>query len=118
MSQEQLHQRIEDALKAITAFALQADEILEDLSKENKAKFTAIFPNEGPFEISGNRFLPYMEELDRDFKALPNLEDESFEDALNSLVKKMEAIQTVLQGFHQLRDYQEDDDHKPNETKH
>jgi len=118
MSQEQLHQRIEEALKAITTFAMQADEILEELSKENKAKFKAIFPNDGPFEVSGNRFLPYMEELDKDFKALPNLEDESFESALNHLVKKMEAIQNVLQGFHQLRDYQEEDQQGSSETKH
>ncbi|MFY0641773.1 MAG: hypothetical protein JXR16_12055 [Bermanella sp.] len=108
-----LHQRIEEALKAIVPFALQADEILEGLSQENKAKFKAIFPDNSPFKTAGNRFLPYMEELDEDFKSLPEMNDPAFEALLTDIVKKMEVIQIVLQGFHQLRDY-DDEEENPN----
>lgn len=108
MSQDVLHQRIEDALKAITAFAIQADEILEALAKDNKAKFSAIFPEESLFKTRGNRFLPYIEELDQDFKSLPDINDQVFEIQLTELVKKMEAIQSVLQRFHEARDYDDD----------
>jgi hypothetical protein len=113
MSDNVLHQRIEEALKAIVPFALQADEILEGLSQENKAKFKAIFPENSPFKTAGNRFLPYMEELDEDFKNLPEMHDAAFETLLTDIVKKMEVIQIVLQGFHQLRDY-EDEEENPN----
>lgn len=113
MSENVINQRIEDALKAIVPFALQADEILDGLSQENKAKFKAIFPEESLFTTTGNRFLPYMEEIDVDFKALPEQQDVAYEMLLTSLVKKMEAIQLVLQSFHQLRDY-EDEDENPN----
>ncbi len=113
MTEPVIHQRIEEALKAIIPFALQADEILDGLSQENKAKFKAIFPEDSPFKTSGNRFLPYMEELDADFKNLPDMQDQAFEILLTDLIKKMEAIQNVLQAFHSLRDY-ENDDENPN----
>ncbi|GAA6135855.1 hypothetical protein NBRC116188_26450 [Oceaniserpentilla sp. 4NH20-0058] len=109
MSDNQLHLRIEEALKAIIPFALQADEILEDLTKTNMAKFQSIFPENAPFKAKGNRFLPYVEELDKDFKTLPEMDDQTFEIKLTELVKKMEAMQTVLQRFHELRDYTEEE---------
>ena len=111
MSDNVINQRIEEALKAIVPFALQADEILDGLSQDNKAKFKAIFPEDSIFTASGNRFLPYMEEIDNDFKALPEQQDPAYETLLTRLVKKMEAIQLILQSFHQLRDY---DDEKEN----
>lgn len=110
MSENLINQRIEDALKAIVPFALQADEILEGLSQENKAKFKAIFPEDSLFKASGNRFLPYMEEIDIDFKALPEPQDPAYETLLTSLVKKMEAVQLILQAFHQLRDYDDEEE--------
>lgn len=113
MSENVINQRIEEALKAIVPFALQADEILDGLSQDNKAKFKAIFPEDSLFTATGNRFLPYMEEIDVDFKALPDQQDAAYEVLLTSLVKKMEAIQLVLQSFHQLRDY-ENEDENPN----
>ncbi|NVK37838.1 MAG: hypothetical protein HWE18_07940 [Gammaproteobacteria bacterium] len=113
MTDNVIHQRIEEALKAIIPFALQADEILDGLSQENKGKFKAIFPEDSPFKTSGNRFLPYMEELDADYKSLPEMQDPVFETLLTDLVKKMEAIQHVLQAFHSLRDY-DDEDENPN----
>lgn len=113
MSENLINERIEDALKAIVPFALQADEILDSLSQENKAKFKAIFPEDSLFTATGNRFLPYMEEIDADFKALPEPQDAAYETLLTSLVKKMEAIQIILQAFHQLRDY-DDEDENPN----
>jgi hypothetical protein len=113
MSENVINERIEDALKAIVPFALQADEILESLSQDNKAKFKAIFPEDSVFTTTGNRFLPYMEEIDQDFKALPEQQDEAFKPLLTSLIKKMESIQLILQSFHQLRDY-EDDTENPN----
>lgn len=113
MSENVLNKHIKDALKAIVPFAMQADEILDNLSKENKAKFKAIFPEDSEFTSSGNRFLPYLEEIDLDFKMLPEPQDPAYEILLTSLVKKMEAIQLILQAFHQLRDY-DDDDENPN----
>jgi hypothetical protein len=113
MSENVINERIEDALKAIVPFALQADEILESLSQDNKAKFKAIFPEDSVFTTTGNRFLPYMEEIDQDFKALPEQQDEAFKPLLTSLIKKMQSIQLILQSFHQLR-YYEDDTENPN----
>src|SRR5690554_5280791 len=106
MSDSVLHQRIEDALKAIIPFAQQADEIIEALNAEKKAKFSAIFPSDSLFQTSSTRFLPYLEELDRDYQALPtDIHDPAFEPLLKTLVKKMELIQRILQDFHNSRDY-------------
>ena len=71
MSDSVLHQSIEDALKAIIPFAQQADEIIEALNADKKAKFSAIFPSDSLFQTSSTRFLPYIEELDKNFQALP-----------------------------------------------
>lgn len=106
MSGSVLHQRIEDALKAIIPFAQQADEIIEGLNAENKAKFSAIFPSDSLFQTSSTRFLPYIEELDKNFQALPqDVSDADFEQLLKNLVKKMELIQRILQDFHNSLDY-------------
>ena len=61
----------------------------------------------------GLAVLPYMEEIDIDFKALPEPQDPAYETLLTSLVKKMEAVQLILQAFHQLRDY-DDEEENPN----
>ncbi|EAT11577.1 hypothetical protein HF888_12350 [Bermanella marisrubri] len=114
MSDSVLHQRIEDALKAIIPFAQQADEIIEALKAENKAKFTAIFPQDSIFQTTANRFLPYIEELDKDYQALPeDVNDPAFEPLLKDLVKKMELIQLILQEFHNARDYDDEEESSP-----
>lgn len=114
MSDSVLHQRIEDALKAIVPFAQQADEIIEALNAEKKAQFSAIFPRDSLFQTSSTRFLPYIEELDKDYQALPQDQNApAFEPLLKDLVKKMELIQRVLQGFHSSRDYNDEQESNP-----
>lgn len=114
MSDSVLHQRIEDALKAIIPFAQQADEIIEALNAEKKAKFSAIFPSDSLFQTSSTRFLPYIEELDKNFQALPqDVNDPDFEQLLKNIVKKMELIQRVLQDFHSSRDYDDAQESHP-----
>lgn len=101
-----IHQRIEETLKIMVPFALQADEILNELSKEQKGNFSAIFPKHSLFKTVAIRFLPYMEELDQDFKNLPtDLQDPAFEPLLTELMKKLETTQQVLNSFHELREY-------------
>lgn len=103
-----IHQRIEDALKVMVPFASQADDILNALKQENKGNFSAIFPKHSLFRTVALRFLPYMEELDQDLKALPtDMQDPAFEPLLTDLMKKLETTQQVLNSFHELRDYDE-----------
>ncbi|WP_396588906.1 hypothetical protein [Bermanella sp. R86510] len=112
-------QRIEEALKAIIPFAQQADEIIEELNAEDKAKFTAIFPKHSLFRVEANRFLPYIEELDHDYQNLPSdVQDPAFEPLLTDLVKKMERLQMILQQFHDTRDYGDLGNNLGNETRH
>jgi hypothetical protein len=104
-----IHQRIEEALKIMVPFAIQADEVLEQLKQEQKGNFSAIFPKHSLFKTVDTRFLPYMEELDTDLKLLPvDMQDPAFEPLLTDLMKKLETMQQVLNSFHELREYDED----------
>ena len=104
-----IHQRIEDALKHMVPFSIQADEVLDDLSKDKKANFSAIFPKHSLFKTESRRFLPYMEEIDQDLKLLPDIQDSAFEPLLTDLMKKLETMQQVLNSFHELREYDEEE---------
>lgn len=99
-----IHQRIEDNLKELLPLAQQADEILQTLSQDNKAKFSAIFPKHNLFKCASKQFLPYLEELDQDLKALPQIQDPAFEPLLTDLMKKIEVTNQVLASFHEIRD--------------
>lgn len=113
-----IHQRIEDALKVMVPFSVQADEILDELKQEQKGNFSAIFPKHSLFKTVAVRFLPYMEELDQDLKNLPtDFQDPAFEPLLTDLMKKLETTQQVLNSFHELREYAEDDAKKESDKK-
>jgi hypothetical protein len=113
-----IHQRIEEALKIMVPFAIQADEVLEQLKQEQKGNFSAIFPKQSLFKTVDIRFLPYMEELDADLKVLPtDVQDPAFEPLLTDLMKKLETMQKVLNSFHELREYDEDSTKEKTEEK-
>lgn len=99
-----IHKRIEDNLKEILPLAQGADETLQSLSQEGKAKFSAIFPKHDLFKADSKLFLPYLEEIDQDLKNLPDTYDEAFEDLLRDLMKKIEVLNHVLAAFHEIRD--------------
>jgi len=106
-----IHQRIEEALKVMVPFSIQADEILDSLKEENKGNFSSIFPKHSLFKTVAVRFLPYMEELDQDFKNLPtDIQDPAFEPLLTDIMKKLETTQHVLNSFHELREYDTTED--------
>jgi hypothetical protein len=108
-----IHQRIEEALKIMVPFSIQADEALDQLKQDQKANFSAIFPKHSLFKTVDTRFLPYMEELDNDLLNLPqDMQDPAFEPLLTDILKKLETTQQVLNSFHELREYDEEEKSK------
>ncbi|MFT6152928.1 MAG: hypothetical protein ACJA0E_001562 [Bermanella sp.] len=104
-----IHQRIEEALKIMVPFAIQADEVLDQLKQDQKGNFSAIFPKDSFFKTVSTRFLPYMEELNADLKLLPeDVQEPAFEPLLTDIMNKLETMQQVLNSFHELREYDEE----------
>ena len=99
-----IHTRIKENLQEVLPLAQEADEILVSLSQEGKAKFSAIFPKHDLFQSDSKLFLPYVEEIDKDLKNLPDTYDPAFEDLLRDLMKKIEVLNHVLAIFHEIRD--------------
>ena len=99
-----IHQRIEDTLKDMLPIAQQADEILVGLQVDKQARYSAIFPKHGLFTVQSRLFLPYLEELDTDFKALPEQTDPAFQPLLTSLMKKIQVMFQLLGSFHEIQD--------------
>lgn len=99
-----IHQRIEDTLKDMLPIAQQADEILHALQLGNKSRYSAIFPKHSLFTVQSKMFLPYLEELDGDFKGLPSVGDAAFESLLTSLMKKIQVMFQLLASFHEIQD--------------
>ncbi len=97
--------KLTDNLKAMYPVAQQADEQLELLKKENKGRFSAIFPKDAVFQAHSDRFLPYMVEVAEELTELGKVEDNrAYTQALNTLLFKIRHMNEVLTQFHAIKD--------------
>ena len=78
--------------------AVDADQALDHLQKDQKGKFAAVFTADSPFNTSSKRFGPYVEEIAQDWQALKAMSEEEAKAALPLLIKKIElALVTIAQ---------------------
>lgn len=93
-------EKLNENLQVLYRKALDADNALDQLSSQGKAKHKAIFPADAGFEVSSERFAPYIAELSNDITDLQTLtETQEKNDALSAVVKKMESLFVTLAQF-------------------
>ncbi|MCE0557062.1 MULTISPECIES: hypothetical protein [unclassified Motilimonas] len=102
MTHEQILNSIKENIQLIYRQSVDADQSIEALKEQDKAKFTAIFGDNTPFTTRSALFLVHVEELAADLLALQqSRSDAEFERDLPRLVKKIELMFKTLQGFKQ-----------------
>ncbi|WOG26208.1 hypothetical protein [Endozoicomonas sp. 8E] len=101
---QEIQAKLTLTLKDIYTLALNADEQLEILQKEEKGNFSAIFQKDSGFSASANRFLPYLIELNDEIESLPIMEPENQRAKIEGIMKKMRMMHEVLARFHSIKD--------------
>ena len=93
-----IHQKLQDTIQTLYRKAVDADQALDHLQKDQKGKFAAVFTADSPFNTSSKRFGPYVEEIAQDWQALKAMAEEEAKAALPLLIKKIElALDTIAQ---------------------
>lgn len=103
-TREAVVEKLTGNLKSLYPLAQRADEELDILRKQNKGKFVAIFQTDSPFSAEADRFLPYMVEVANELGALLTVDDAVYVTKLQSLMQKVQLLNSVLVQFHALAD--------------
>lgn len=100
MATEQVFEALQENIRQIYRKSVDADHNLDQLRKQDKGKFTAIFNQEQGFETQANRFQPYAEELGRDLLSLQqDPSEQNLQASLPKLVNKIEIQLQMLKVF-------------------
>jgi len=87
-------EQLNNNLKIVYRQALDADLQLDELAKQGKGKFVALFNKESAFELEAKRFKPYVLDLAADVDSL------SQQDPIDTELLKIAVLK--LQQLHQL----------------
>lgn len=93
--------QLKENLQLLYRKAIDADEALNQLRTQGKGKFEQIFDKQSGFDSTSRQFRPYVEEIARDIDALMNQNEVSMQQALPTVVKKIELLFKTLTGFQQ-----------------
>ncbi|BFT29123.1 hypothetical protein D210916BOD24_02990 [Alteromonas sp. D210916BOD_24] len=96
-----IHQQLQETMQTLYRKAVDADQHLDNLQRDQKGKFAAVFTRDSGFTTSAKRFGPYVEEIANDWQALKALEEDDAKQALAPLVKKIELTLVTLTQFQQ-----------------
>jgi hypothetical protein len=90
---------LNENLRLIYRKSVDADTALNSLQASGRGKFEAIFSDGSGFTTRNKRFGPYVEELAGEVAHLQDADQESINNALPSLVKKIELMLSTLAKF-------------------
>jgi len=96
-----IHQQLQETMQTLYRKAVDADQMLDSLQRDQKGKFAAVFAQDSGFTTSAKRFGPYVEEIANDWQAMQELEGDAAKQALAPLVKKIELALVTLAQFQQ-----------------
>ena len=96
-----VHQQLQETLQTLHRKAVDADQILDSLQRDQKGKFAAVFADDSGFSTSAKRFGPYVQEIANDWQSLKELDDDAAKQALAPLVKKIELALVTIAQFQQ-----------------
>jgi len=96
-----VHQQLQETLQTLHRKAVDADQILDGLQRDQKGKFAAVFADDSGFITSAKRFGPYVQEIASDWQSIRDLSDEEAKQALVPMVKKIELALVTIAQFQQ-----------------
>lgn len=96
-----VHQQLQETMQTLYRKAVDADQMLDSLQRDQKGKFAAIFAADSGFTSSAKRFGPYVEEIANDWQAMKDMNEDAAKAALGPLVKKIEVALVTLAQFQQ-----------------
>ena len=98
---DQLLEQLDQNLKDLYRKALDADAILEDIQQQGHGKYQTIFVNDKSFQVSSNRFMPYLSEAAEQVAAMR--QTQQFNTAtLQRVVKQIQLLHKTLAEFRQV----------------
>ncbi|KKL01446.1 prephenate dehydrogenase [Rheinheimera mesophila] len=97
---DQLLEQLDQNLKDLYRKALDADAILEQLQQQGHGKYQTIFVNGKSFQVSSDRFMPYLSEVAEQVAAMR--QTQQFNTAtLQRVVKQIQLLHKTLANFRQ-----------------
>ena len=98
-------EKLAENMQLIYRKAIDADQSLAKLQQSGKGKFKNIFADDAGFGVQSKRFMPYVEELGKQIAQLDQADNQTVEQALPDIVRKMELLLVTLGNLQQsLRD--------------
>ncbi|MDX3773108.1 prephenate dehydrogenase [Chromatiaceae bacterium AAb-1] len=98
---EQLLNQLDTNLKELYRKAVDADALLDNLQQQGQAKHQSIFPANGQFQVSSNRFMPYLSETAEQIAAIR--QSQQFNTAtLQKIVEQLKLLHQTLSDFRQV----------------
>ena len=94
-----LFEKLTENMQIIYRKAVDADKFLTSIQQSGQGKYNYVFSEEAGFEVKSKRFMPYVEELAADIVQLQSEDNQSMEQSLPLIVKKMEQLLTTLTQF-------------------
>lgn len=93
-----LLKNLDENLKELYRKSVDADALLDSLQQQGHGKYQHIFPQNGLFQISANRFIPYLSETAEQVAAMRH--SQQFNTAtLQKVVNQLQALHQTLTEF-------------------
>ena len=91
--------QLKENLQLIYRKAVDADSRLNELHSQGHGKFQEVFSQDSVFTVKSKRFGPYVDEVAKDIMSLEGKDIEPMQEALPSIIKKMELLLSTLAQF-------------------
>ena len=91
-------EQLNNNLKIVYRQALDADLQLDELTKQGKGKFAALFSKDSAFSVEAKRFKPYVLDVATDVEALSQQEVLD-QELLKTTVLKLQQLHRLLSDF-------------------
>tara|TARA_B100000700_G_scaffold83753_1_gene94293 strand:- start:687 stop:1007 length:321 start_codon:yes stop_codon:yes gene_type:complete len=98
---DRVDKQLQEHLRVLYRQVVDADQYLDDLREQGKAKFDSIFIEQTAFETKGNRFQPYLQEVTKNVEAW-QLERDN-EALLKTIVEQLQLLTETLARLKQIR---------------
>ncbi|MGM0907421.1 MAG: hypothetical protein ACQEVQ_12885 [Pseudomonadota bacterium] len=98
---ESVEAKLQEHLQQLYRQVIDADQYLDDLRQQGKAKFQGVFAEQTVFESKGNRFQPYLNEIVANFEKWQ--QDKENEQQLQLLVQQLQLMTETLARLKTIR---------------
>ena len=98
---DSVEQKIQEHLQVLYRQVVDADQYLDDMRQQGKAKFQGVFAEQTIFKSKGNKFQPYLNEITENFEAWK--QNQSNEELLQLLIQQLQLMTETLARLKSIR---------------